>query len=305
MVTVRTLLSLALAATATTVCRAETLINTDFSQNTTGWVLNGTAAKQDVDGKQGLALLTGETDQAAAVWTDLKRQVPSFSFIADVRVRFTAPDPASSDVAQRCPADGFTLAYANANADALGGAGGNIGLFGAPDVLPTFVALEVNTWYNAGLGRGFSCEATALKSETAAFDVMKANCDTCFSDPTLGYNDVDRAYGRINAPNAYGDPARGGQRLGQAGFPEGVKIVNGGTYRYHWNVDGATNTMTLYMTGLDDNNKQFQKVKVTEIKSGVPLLDFEGRWGFTGGTGGAVQSAEVFTARIESPMIEP
>jgi hypothetical protein len=46
-------------------------------------------------------------------------------------------------------------------------------------------------------------------------------------------------------------------------------------------------------------------VKVTEIKSGVPVLDFEGRWGLTAATGGAVQWTDVLNARIDVPMIEP
>ena len=115
----------------------------------------------------------------------------------------------------------------------------------------------------------------------------------------------DVAYDRHTGVNSNENPQRGGMKLGQVGFPQGLKLVNGGTYRYQWNVDGATNMMTVYITGLDENNKQFQKVKVTQITSGVPVLDFEGRWGLTAATGGAVQHTEVLAARIDAPMIDP
>jgi len=87
-----------------------------------------------------------------------------------------------------------------------------------------------------------------------------------------------------------------------------MKLVNGGFYRYQWNVDGVNNTMTVYVTGLEESNKQFQKVKVIEAKfdpAKVKIADFEGRWGMSAATGGAVQFTEVARARIDSPMIEP
>lgn len=63
--------------------------------------------------------------------------------------------------------------------------------------------------------------------------------------------------------------------------------------------------MTVYITGLEEGNSQFQKVKVAEIKSGPPVLNFSGRWGISGATGGAVQFTEVRRARIDVPMIDP
>jgi len=291
---IRMLMGLAVAMTAS-LCRAETLVNSDFSKGSTGWVLNNAAQLVTVGDRQVLSLTQNETSQAGIVWTELKRRVPSFSFIADLRIRFEPPDEGS------CPADGMAVAFADAGPNAEGGAGGNLGLFGNPDDLGTFIALDINTWYAQGLGGGLNCHASRSISETVSFAVLKTNCDTCQRSPESGRTSYDRHTG----VNSYEDPVKGGIKLGQTGFPEGMKLVNGGAYRFQWNVDGATNTMTCFVTGLEERNKQFQKVKVAEIKSGIPTLDFEGRWGITAATGGAVQHSEVLTARIDVPMIEP
>ena len=74
---------------------------------------------------------------------------------------------------------------------------------------------------------------------------------------------------------------------------------------FGWNVDGAKDIVTLTMSGLDESNKQFQKVKVLEVRSGIPLLDFDGRWGFASATATATQHTEVLAARVESPMVAP
>jgi hypothetical protein len=293
-----TLLTLALFLTASGICWGETLVNTDFSKGSTGWVLNQDAQLETFSGRQVLSLTRNEGSQTGVAWTDVRRRVPSFSFIADIRVRFDPP----SDGA--CPADGMTLAYADTSTSAVGGGGGNLGLFNNPDEIGTFIALDINTWYGQGLGGGRNCHALNSISETIAFAVMKKDCSTCLESPESGRSG-DNAYDRHTGVNSNENPERGGMKLGQSRLPQGMKIVNGGTYRYQWNVDGATNTMTCYVTGLDDNNKQFQKVKVTEIKSGVPVLDFEGRWGLTAATGGAVQWTDVFNVRIDVPMIEP
>jgi hypothetical protein len=275
---------------------ADTLINTDFSKGSTGWVLNNDATLATVDGRQLMQLTVEATSQTGVIWTELKRTVPSFSFIADMRVRWTQE---GMDI-NSCPADGMALAFADAPTDAVGGTGGNIGLFANPDVLGRFIALDINTWYGQGLGTG-DCSTNTAKGETLAFNNMKIDCPGCLDDEETGRSGYDRHVGQDKP----GDPAKGGIRTGQVAIPAGMKIVNGGAWRYHWNVDGATNTVTAYMTGLDDANKQFQKVKVLEVKSGIPVLDFEGRWGVTATTGGAVQITEVFAARIEAPMVAP
>lgn len=285
--------------TAVGVCRAETLINTDFSTGSTGWVLNGEAQLATVGGRQVLSLTQNEGSQTGTAWTELRRQVPSFSFIADIRIRFEPPEEGA------CPADGVALAFADTSANAIGGGGGNIGLFAAPEEIPTFIALDINTWWGQGLGGARNCHGTRSLHETLAFAVLKRNCPTCLENPETARTG-DFSYNRHTGMNVPEDPARGGIKLGQTALaPLGIKLVNGGTYRYQWNVDGATNRMAVYLTGLDENNKQFQKVKVAEIQSGVPVLDFEGRWGITAATGGAVQFSEVLAARIDVPMIDP
>jgi hypothetical protein len=96
----------------------------------------------------------------------------------------------------------------------------------------------------------------------------------------------------------------GGAKIGQAVAPEGMRIADGGLYRYQWDVSNE-GTMTVYVTGLEDANKKFQKVKVLQVKMARKPIDYEGRFGLTAATGWAVQTVEVARARVESPMIEP
>jgi hypothetical protein len=316
MAKVRMLVGLALVLTMG-VCQGETLLDVDFTKpDPKGFVIaavDGNAA-QLLDPKtsgvtQVLSLTQNKGGQQGIVWTELKRQVPSFSYIADIRVRWAPVDDEGNEV-NPCPADGMALAFADVGIDAAGTAGGNLGLFNNPDVIGRFIALDINTWYGQGLGLGTgdaageaaeNCQAAYQGGETISFANMKPDFEGAQEDPDTGRSGYDR-----HSNQGYkGDPAKGGHKLGITRLPQGMKIVNGGLYRYHWNVDSATNTMTVYITGLDDSNKQFQKVKVTEIKSGKPVLDFQGRWGITAATGGAVQYTEVFRVRIDSPMIEP
>jgi hypothetical protein len=270
--------------------RAETVLNTDFAQGSAGWVLHLDGQLLNVGGRQVLSL-TQEMNNQGVAWTETKRGVPSFSFIADIRIRHDA---------EGCPANGVLLTYADAPSSAIGGGGSQMGVFNNPDEIGRFIALDINTYHGQGLGSGDCTEATAIP-ETIALDNMKPGCPGCQDDPETGRRGYDRHTGQNNP----GDPAKGGIKLGQVGFPTGLKIVNGGTWRYHWNVDGATDTVTAYMTGLDESNKQFQKVKVLEVKSGIPVLDFEGRWGFGSATATANQHTEVLAARIEAPAIAP
>src|SRR5438093_4396664 len=100
------------------VCHAETLVSTDFVNGAAGWVLNGDAKLLTVQRKQLLSLTQNEEGQTGVAWTELKRRVPSFSFIADIRVRFHPPSPGG------CPGDGVTMAFAPATTDSVGNAGG-------------------------------------------------------------------------------------------------------------------------------------------------------------------------------------
>jgi hypothetical protein len=280
-----TLFAAAMLLAVTGVAQAATLISTDFTKgDTKGWVLNGDTTKiVDVAGDsarpKALQLTDDEGGEIGVAYTELKQQVPSFSYIADVQIRH--------DDSSGCPADGFAMAYVNVDdTSTIGGGGGNIGLFG----LDQFTAFEVNTWRGQGLGtadeRG---DCVVGKHVTFAFDVVSPSLDT---------------NGRNGGEN--GDPSTGGAKIGQVVPPSGMTIVNGGFYRYQWNA-AEDGTMTVYATGLSDGNKQFQKVKVLEVKLAPALmsLDFAGRWSLTAATGGAFQITEIAAARIDSPMIEP
>jgi len=280
-----TLFAMALTLSAASVCQAATLVNTDFTKgDTKGWVLTSDQVKVvDVAGDtarpKALSLASDEGSQTGVAWTELKQQVPSFSFIADVQIRH--------DDSLGCPADGFAMSFANVDdTSQVGGGGGSMGLFG----LDQFTAFEVNTWRDQGAGSEDDRAAcTSGKNETFAIDVINPNVE-------------DNA----RTPGSNGDLKKGGAKIGQVVPPSGMKIVNGGFYRYQWNAadDG---TMTVYATGLSASNKQFQKVKVLEAKLDPALkpLGFAGRWGLHAATGGAYQITEVATARIDSPMIEP
>jgi hypothetical protein len=287
-----TLLAILMALVPMGAGRAATLVTTDFSQDSKGWALNGNArlaklteAKVASLGgaklEQVLELTDSTEEQTSIAWTELKQKAPSFSFIADVRVRYDGGG------LNDCPGDGFTLAFAPANKDSFAAEalGGGLGLFGSG--IETFTAFEVNTWNGQGLGSEeemMNCMAD--KHVTFGIDVVHPGTD---SERTPGMN---------------GTPEKGGAKIGQVLPPEGMKVVNGGWYRYQWNV-AENGTMTVYATGLDEANKKIQKVKILEVKfPDGKATDFEGRWGLTAATGGAFQTVEVARARVESPMVE-
>jgi hypothetical protein len=273
------LFAITLALAVTSVGQAATLIKTDFTQNADGWKLNGNAQLEKIDGDsraQVLSLTQNEGGQAGTAWNEAPFKVPSFSYIADVRIRFNPPS------ADDCPADGFAMVFAPAEADTIGAGGGSIGLFGGPE---TFTAFDLNTWQGQGLGENGCSDG---KQETFAIDVINPGVE----DPS-------------RTPGENGTPEKGGAKIGQINPPAGMKIVNGGFYRYQWNVSDS-GLHTVYVTGLDDANKQFQKVKVLEVKfPNSNAINFQGRFGMTAATGGAVQFTEIAAARVESPMVDP
>jgi len=293
MVKVRTLLGIAVAAMAVGAAQAATVVDTDFSKGSEGWVINGTA--QLLDPKtagvaQVLSLTQNTGNQTGTVWTEAKQMPASFSFIADVRIRHELKDPDGNDV-NECPADGFAMAFAPVETDYIGGGGGAVSLHSGE--IDTFHNMLVNTWRGQGSGNDEERATCAgnTKYETFEFGVVTPE----FGDYTRLEDGIARTVDE------------GGAKVNQVNPPAGMKIVNGGFYRYQWNVDTATNTMTLYVTGLDEANKQFQKVKVNEAKfdpAKVKLLSFEGRWGMAAATGGAVQHTDIARARIEVPMVE-
>jgi hypothetical protein len=287
-----TLLALMLALVPAGAGPAATLVTTDFSQEAKGWALNGNARLAKVTeakvaslgGKkleQVLELTSSEENQAGVVWTELKQKAPSFSFIADVRVRYDGGG------FNDCPSDGFTLVFAPVNKDATSGdTGGSLGLFNG--TIETFTAFEVNTFSAQGLGsEDEKMNCMSGKHVTFAFDVIRPGAD------------ADRA------PSTNGTPEKGGAKIGQVLPPDGMKVVNGGWYRYQWNV-AENGTMTVYATGLDEENKKIQKLKILEVKfPDKKATDFEGRWGLTAATGAGFETVEVAAARVESPMVEP
>jgi hypothetical protein len=298
MVKVRTLLGIAALALTLSAAQAATLVDTDFSKNANGWVLdqvdNNAAILRDPQTagvSQVLALTQNKGGQTGIAWTQLKQKVDSFSFIADLRIRWEPVDDEGNEV-NSCPADGVALIYADAELDAVGGGGGGLGLTGGN--IETFTAFVINTWRGAGNGNDDERESCTTNRKFETFEFFVA---------TPEYGDYDRPQdGVVRTPD------EGGSKINQVNPPEGMRLVNGGFYRYQWNVDGANDTMAVYVTGLDENNKQFQKVKVLEGKfdpAKVKLTNFEGRWGMSAATGGAVQHAEVARARIDSPMIDP
>src|SRR5262249_24124643 len=143
--------------------------------------------------------------------------------------------------------DGMTMAFAPVNTDAVASAGGGLGLYGSPP--RTFTCFEINTWRVQGLGtRAEQGDCASGKHVTFAFDWI---------NPQIEYSAREAA---VN-----GTPEKGGPKIGQVLPPPGMTIVNGGWYRYQWNADGATNTMTVYVTGLEERNKQFRNVEVLKV----------------------------------------
>jgi hypothetical protein len=267
---------------------AAPLVSSDFRQGLEGWARRGSARLTtigEVGREQVVQLTNGNSNyQAGVVWTELRRRVPSFSFIADVRVR------SSTRYLNSCPADGFTLVFAPVETDAIGTFGGALALANNDQEIRQFIALEVNTWYGQGLGTPAERNnCTFGKHETFAFDVLT---------PAMARTEEARTAGG-------GTPEKGGFKIGQVTPPQGLQIVDGGWYRYQWNV-AADGTMTAFVSGLDPDNQRFQKVKVLEVKMAwSPLNNFDGRWGVTGGTGGYTQTTELSRVIIESPMIAP
>src|SRR5262249_1278959 len=155
------------------------------------------------------------------------------SYIADVQIRH--------DNSLGCPADGFAMSFASVeDTSTVGGGGGALGLFGGPD---SFTAFEINTWRDQGAGTADDrADCTSGKNETFSIDLINSDVE-------------DNA----RVPGDNGTPDKGGPKIGQIVPPAGMKIVNGGFYRYQWNA-AQDGTMTVYVTGLSDSNKQFQKV---------------------------------------------
>jgi hypothetical protein len=276
----RTLVTAALALTLLGACQAAPLVETDFTRNADGWALVRDAKLLTPEGStrgQALSLTQDDGSQVGVAWTAMKFTAPSFSFIAEVEIRH--PDETT------CPAEGFAMAFAPVESDAVTGGGASLGLFHGD--IETFTAFEVNTWTGQGLGSETDRSVCNVgKHETFAIDVV--NPDVEDSVRSGGYQ---------------GTPETGGAKIGKVVPPAGMKIVNGGVYRYQWNV-APDGTHTVYVTGLDEKNRQFQKVKVLEVKfPDNKAINFEGRFGMAASTGGAFQHTEIYRVSIHSPVL--
>jgi hypothetical protein len=233
-----------------------------------------------------MALTHNANSEAATVWTTGEFTLPSFTMWADVNIDFTRNNgKIEGDSTDTCPADGFAMAFGAVQPNALGGGGGAIGLFGNGDALPRFIGFEVNTW------RGQALEDT---------DVCSSNKYTTFAFENVN---ADTDYARNTGET--GDKDKGGAKVGQVNAPPTLKIVNGGWYRYQWNVDTAAGTMSAFVTGLDASNKAVQNLKVAEVTFGAsaPKLAFKGRFGLAAGTGGAVMGTHVAQVVVVSPAV--
>jgi hypothetical protein len=269
-----------------------TLVSTDFTlQDTkrlpTNWTLNGSAQYEltfqgNMVAAQDVALTNDTTGEGAAMWTNDTYSVPSFTMWADINLDFK---PRGAGVDATCPADGFAMAFANTPTPAtVGTPGGNIGIFGNDAEIPQFIGFEVNTWYGNDLDDTSTC--TTGKNITFAFEDIDASTGT------------GRGNGDVNA---------GGARVGQVTAPDPLQkgLINGGWYRYQWDVDTTTGKMDAYLTGLEAGNKSVQNMKLADVTfaSSAPKLAFKGRFGLGAGTGGGTEGVRVRQVVVVSPAV--
>jgi hypothetical protein len=271
--------------------QAVTLVDSDFTLQDPArapiqWQTNGTAGLDLNPTGSGpavsLALTHNQGNEYATAWTLFKGRVPSFTMWADVNIDFNREFPAN------CPADGFAMLFADVSADYVSSTGGGTGLgvFGNEELASRVTAFEINTWQGNALEDAGGC--TTNKFVTFAFD-----------------NISDGANRGGGSGDSNGTPEEGGPKVGQTTAPAGLQIINGGWYRYQWNVDTTTRKMEAYITGLDASNSTVQNQKLVEVTFGAdaPNLSFTGRWGVSAGTGGAVQGTRVSRIRIDAPMV--
>jgi hypothetical protein len=269
------------------------LISTQFSLANlanipTAWQLNGDASLEQLLGAPAaspaidLALSQNVDSEGASAWTQMQFPLPSsFTMWADINVDF---HPVAKD-SQTCPADGFALAFADGKAKSLGGAGGSMGLYGASDI-NSLIAFETNTWYGNAPGKLADCSSG--------------------NNVTFEFSDIA---GTKAARNAGGTVDKGGAYIGQTVVPPNLngKIINGGWYRYQWDVDSTTGHMDAYISGLDDSNKSVQNEKLVEVTLGAsaPKLPAMGRFGIVAGTGGGTEGVHVRQIVVSSPAVAP
>jgi hypothetical protein len=288
-----------IAALALTTARAypatttpTTLISTDFTlqdptRAPTNWTANGPAGLSVNSSGSGPAIVLQLThnlgNEFSTAWTDLKARVPSFTMWANVEID-------KPDLASNCPADGFSMSFADLDANAHSSVGGGTGLgyMGDTNIANQYIAFEINTYAGNAIDTG-DCHDN--HNVTFAFD-----------------NITDGSNRGGGGGTSNGTPDAGGAKVGQVEPPADLvgKVINGGWYRYQWNVDTASGLMEAYATGLEDSNKAVQNeklVSVTFTGAGLAALSFTGRWGVTAGTGGAYDNVRVAQVKIVTPAV--
>jgi len=290
----RFIFAAALALVASGAMAATTpLVSTDFTLQDqkrlpTNWTLNGFAGFElnPLGGTPliDLELTKNTASNGSVVWSNDEFTVPSFTMYADINIDF---HPRGAGVSADCPADGFAMAFASTtSASAIGGAGGSIGLYGNDTDIPQFIAAEVNTWY----GNDIDDTATCTTGKNVTFEFTN--------------NDTNVGTGRSMG----GTPDAGGAYVNQVTAPDALQksgLVNGGWYRYQWDVDTTTGKMDLYVTGLEDSNKAIQNMKLNEVTFGAsaPKMNFKGRFGLASGTGGGTEGMHVSQVVVFSPAL--
>jgi hypothetical protein len=279
----------AMAATTTPIVSSDFTL-TDPARLPSNWTVNGDAGIDltimgtTLAAPGGVALAKNNSSVASSMFTNDTYTPTSFSMFADVNIDF---HPNGPGVDATCPADGFAMVFANAaKPTALGGGGGAIGLYGNPTDLPQFIASEVNTWYGNDLDDTSTC--------------------TTGKNVTIEFTDEDASSGTDR--NMGGDVSAGGAYIGQVTAPDALQnkgLVNGGWYRFQWDVDSASGNMDLYVSGLDASNKAIQNMKLNAVtfKSSAPKLTFKGRFGVTSGTGGGTEGVHVRQVVVFSPAL--
>jgi hypothetical protein len=284
--------ALMLAAANARAATTTTLISQQFNltneaQIVKDWQMNGHtspelllgSATPDID-----IVLTHNLDgEAGNIWTQKTfTPGPSFTMWADVNVDFHPTNNNGEN--QACPADGFAMAFIDsAKATALGGAGGSMGLYGSKDI-NNLIAFETNTWYGNAPGKLKDCSSG--------------------NNVTFEFSDIA---GKSGARNMGGTPDKGGAYINQTVIPPNLngKLLNGGWYRYQWDVDASTGHMDAFITGLEDSNKTVQNEKLVDVTlgSGAPAIPATGRFGVAAGTGGGTEGVHVRQIVVATPSV--
>jgi len=89
-------------------------------------------------------------------------------------------------------------------------------------------------------------------------------------------------------------------RPGWTAFPAGVKLVDGGTWRFTLRVtpSGANSHAEVFLEG---GNDKLKPTKIADYTSDRRVLPAEGRFGFTAASGAATEFTDLFNVTVVSP----